>query len=202
VLAASEENYYETKPFEFGHLQNPVPASVYLDARDDYWGEQSHCTLTDDSHRPKLLFRNHVRHSLLLYQYACQLPTLADPPVTLLPIDTLDSDSEAPPFTVVAAHATPTCPIKEDRPNYSPEPPATAPRPGPGLFREQWPRPTGQSRNWRETESDFTNGHQDTAVGDGHGAGDASRSGRNGGRMRAGWATNGDENKDRGRTGV
>jgi hypothetical protein len=37
---AGEDLLYETSSFDFGHLQNPVPASVYFDAREDCWGEQ------------------------------------------------------------------------------------------------------------------------------------------------------------------
>jgi hypothetical protein len=41
----------EMVPFNFANLQDPVPASVYYDARfEDCWGKQSHCgTITDDT---------------------------------------------------------------------------------------------------------------------------------------------------------
>jgi hypothetical protein len=48
-------------PFDFGHMQNPVPARIYFDARKDCWGAQSHCgTITDDSYHPTLAIKNRV----------------------------------------------------------------------------------------------------------------------------------------------
>jgi hypothetical protein len=41
---------YETRPLDYGHLEDPVPENVYFHVRDDFWGEQSHCaTITDGS---------------------------------------------------------------------------------------------------------------------------------------------------------
>jgi hypothetical protein len=75
-------------------LPNPVPASVYYNARsDDCWGEQSHCrTITDDSFRPKLVIDGLSWADLVLPRpkdganWICALPELVDPPISLVPI--------------------------------------------------------------------------------------------------------------------
>jgi hypothetical protein len=75
---------YETKLFDFQNLYDPVPFSIWLDARDDCWGEQTHCaTITDGTYRPQILLANHVWRSLLGDNYVCELPTIVDPPITL-----------------------------------------------------------------------------------------------------------------------
>jgi hypothetical protein len=79
--------------FDFGHLQNPVPASVYYDARsEDCWGSlrQSHCaTITDGEYRPMLAFKNSVWKSIVSNWYDCGRPGLVDPPIALIPAYTL-----------------------------------------------------------------------------------------------------------------
>jgi hypothetical protein len=109
TLVSGEDIKYETNKFDFGHLQSPVPAVVYMEARSDCWGEQTHCgTLTDDSYRPQLLIRNHVWRSMLSDQYVCELPTVFDPPIALQTID-VGSELIAPEFpTEVAVFPTPT----------------------------------------------------------------------------------------------
>lgn len=82
----------ETVPFDFGHLQNPVPASVYYEARSaDCWGiKQTHCgTITDDTYRPKLIIKNKVWASIAPKWYECQRPVLVDPPIALTAVNTL-----------------------------------------------------------------------------------------------------------------
>lgn len=86
------ERELETVPFDFGHLQSPVPASVYYDARsEDCWGiKQTHCgTITDDMYRPQLMIKNKVWASIAPKWYACQRPELVDPPIVLSSVDTL-----------------------------------------------------------------------------------------------------------------
>jgi hypothetical protein len=86
-----------TVPFNFRDLQNPVPASVYYDARsDDCWGRQSHCgTITDDSYRPNILIKNRFWNSVLNEWSSCVRPGLVDPPISLvaLPESTLSPPS-------------------------------------------------------------------------------------------------------------
>ncbi|KAF2429061.1 hypothetical protein EJ08DRAFT_306044 [Tothia fuscella] len=55
----------ERVPINYANLLNPVPASVYYDARDaDCWGKQTHCgTITDDPYRPRLAIKNRVIHT-------------------------------------------------------------------------------------------------------------------------------------------
>ena len=106
-LYAGQDLLYETNSFDFGHLKNPVPASVYFDAREDCWGEQTHCaTITDDSYRPRLLLKRSIWRSLLGNHYFCELPLLVDPPVTLRPIEGGEGTMVAPFPAIVAA--TPT----------------------------------------------------------------------------------------------
>jgi hypothetical protein len=81
------------RPFNFLHVQDPVPASLYFDARrDDCWGVQSHCgTITDDTYRPRLsikrnFFSSMFPRSVLTWssvRWDCNIPTLVDPPVAL-----------------------------------------------------------------------------------------------------------------------
>jgi hypothetical protein len=83
---------YEMLPFDFGNLQNPVPANVYYDARaEDCWGNQTHCaTITDNSYRPQLAFKKKFWESLVPDYWAsgCYRPKVVDPPIALLPITT------------------------------------------------------------------------------------------------------------------
>jgi hypothetical protein len=66
----------QTRVLDFGHLPDPVPASIYYDAHDqDCWGEQSHCaTITDDSYRPKLFVDRRVWESILPEGFDCGDP--------------------------------------------------------------------------------------------------------------------------------
>jgi hypothetical protein len=76
-------------PFNFANLQDPVPASVYFDARaDDCWYEQSHCqTITDGSYRPRLVLGSEVwKKHPQVHQQSCYIPNLVDPPLALEPI--------------------------------------------------------------------------------------------------------------------
>lgn len=87
TLAASD---FEVRKFDFRDLQDPVPASVYFDARwNDCWDEhhQSQCaTITDDSYRPSLSIKPHVWASLLPKDLDCGMPVLVDPPVAMRPV--------------------------------------------------------------------------------------------------------------------
>jgi hypothetical protein len=75
--------------FDYGNLQNPVPASLYYDARPDCWGSnQTHCaTITDDTYRPSLAFKRSVWGSIGVGWDACLRPRMVDPPIALRPID-------------------------------------------------------------------------------------------------------------------
>jgi hypothetical protein len=77
-----------TAPLDYGNLIDPVPASVYFDARaNDCWGRQSHCgTITDDSYRPKLVLRNRVWGSLFPKDLNCHKIEIVDPPLVLRPL--------------------------------------------------------------------------------------------------------------------
>jgi hypothetical protein len=83
------------KAFDYANLQDPVPASVYYDARPDCWGEQTHCaTITDGTYRPNLVLRNRIWLDLVRNASIkiCSWPVLADPHMALYPLDTtLDS---------------------------------------------------------------------------------------------------------------
>jgi hypothetical protein len=86
-LGSGEERTDERVPFDFKNLANPVPASVYYDARrDDCWGQQTHCaTITDDSYRPRIVIHRRVWSSLFPAEYEyCGAPLLVDPPLGLV----------------------------------------------------------------------------------------------------------------------
>jgi hypothetical protein len=89
---AQYSNRWEMSSFNFAHLQNPVPASVYYDARsNDCWGglKQSHCgTITDDTFRPQLAFGNKVWASIASDWFDCYQPGLVDPAIVLHPVQT------------------------------------------------------------------------------------------------------------------
>jgi hypothetical protein len=78
---------------DFGHLQDPVPASVYYDARFlDCWGslKQTHCaTITDGSYRPLLLLKDTVWKSMIGDWDYCVRHLIVDPPTALIPAYTL-----------------------------------------------------------------------------------------------------------------
>jgi hypothetical protein len=115
----------ELESINFKNFENPVPASVYYDARvGDCWGKQSHCgTITDDSYRPSLAIKEKVWLSLLPKHYKCGRPMLVDPPISLLLVAT-----SALPAPTVRTYS----PAK---PGGMATPPASAPTPdipGPG----------------------------------------------------------------------
>ena len=94
----SAESFISTAfPLNYDHLREPVPASLYYNARtSDCWGKQSHCSrITDGSFRPLLSLHPDVWESLAAINlggplsmelYPCQLPLLVDPPLVLNPI--------------------------------------------------------------------------------------------------------------------
>jgi hypothetical protein len=92
---------YETRPFDFEHLRDPVPARVYYDARsEDCWGSQSHCsTITDDSYRPRLIIASRVWEDILPGGFLCRDPLVVDPPIALHPIDINQLPDSEPPLT-------------------------------------------------------------------------------------------------------
>jgi hypothetical protein len=93
----------EPRKLMLGDLKDPVPASLYYDARSaECWGLQSHCgTLTDGHFRPQLSLARKVWSSmndgtpLSCSGYCggendgideCAFPLLVDPPIQLEPI--------------------------------------------------------------------------------------------------------------------
>jgi hypothetical protein len=129
------ERLGQTLPLDFGHLQDPVPASAYYDARMlDCWGQQSHCqTITDDSFRPKLRIARRVWKSIFS-GITCEDPMINDPPLALT---ALNSDSvEIPQIPVEPSHTTSTPaqfhqnPGSFRRPDGHPDRPSHEPRPG------------------------------------------------------------------------
>ncbi|KAF2435290.1 hypothetical protein EJ08DRAFT_692557 [Tothia fuscella] len=87
-LPSTQDGGEQTLPLNFADLQDPVPASVYFDARwKDCWGEQKHCaTITDDSYRPQLHIHSQVWNDLFP-NMSCDVPRLVDPPIVLTRID-------------------------------------------------------------------------------------------------------------------
>jgi hypothetical protein len=106
--AAREYLIYETGRFNFDNLEDPVPASVYFDARSaDCWGEQTHCqTITDDSYRPPIVIQGTFWQSIWQSRFTdawkskriftCLAPQLVDPPIALRPIYSPQEVPEVP----------------------------------------------------------------------------------------------------------
>jgi hypothetical protein len=92
MLDFHTDDYAKTLPLDFGHLQNPVPASVYFDARsEDCWGIQTHCqTITDDSYRPHIWIDDKVWNGLAPDNTICRPLDLVDPPVSLYRLDNVN----------------------------------------------------------------------------------------------------------------
>jgi hypothetical protein len=90
----------EFLPFNYGNLIEPVPASVYYDARaHDCWGNQSHCaTITDGSYRPQLAFKKEVWEKLVpgFWNGSCGVPRVVDPPIALHPLGELPTPTVQP----------------------------------------------------------------------------------------------------------
>lgn len=100
----------ESVSLNFNDLQNPVPASVYYDARwSECWGNQTHCaTITDDSYRPRLGIKNSVWQSLFPILSECVQPMLPNPRVSMLPLGTtLDVPSVPQPTSALPGVAIP-----------------------------------------------------------------------------------------------
>jgi hypothetical protein len=89
-------------PLDLSNLPNPVPASVYFDARsDDCWAKHSHCsTITDDSYRPRLAIKARVWSSLMEGWSDCYHGSLVDPPIGLRPL----TEAQQQPTITVKPH--------------------------------------------------------------------------------------------------
>jgi hypothetical protein len=117
--------YYVTRmPLDFGHLQDPVPARVYYDARySDCWGRQSHCaTITDDNFRPWLFLPRRVWKSIIP-NFDCGLPSVVDPPIALTRLDGLPRPAEVLPEIVeaITKPSSPSYTQAQPRPGHVPE---------------------------------------------------------------------------------
>lgn len=90
-----------TASFDFGQIQEPVPASAYFDARhEDCWGIQTHCgTITHGMYRPELYIRGDVFTSEMRKNSVaggCTIPRLVDPPIALRPIPNQEQEPVHP----------------------------------------------------------------------------------------------------------
>lgn len=104
------EDSEEIVPFDFSDLPNPVPASIFYDARsEDCWGKQTHCgTITDDSYRPRLAVKAKAWSSLFPEWSNCYHGSLVDPPIALRPL--------TGPLSQATVTAKPHVPAKETSP--------------------------------------------------------------------------------------
>jgi hypothetical protein len=94
----------ETVPVDFANLIEPVPASVYYDARwDDCYGiSQTHCaTITEDSYRPRIAIKDSAWRSIAGKHSLCSMPFLNDPPI-ILRIESTIAAPSIPAFTTAA----------------------------------------------------------------------------------------------------
>jgi hypothetical protein len=184
VFSAYSNNLdYETVPFDFGNLKDPVPAGVYYDARHyDCIGKQSHCgTITDDSYRPNLRVASSI-WAQIFSNFACQNPMVVDPPIALYPIDQrMPMDQSNNPTGVVnqPSLVEPTFPAfpedshgafrEQPRPAQAPSSPHSSPTAitaGPfqvlwskdsGLFSNNRPKQQGQNTQSGLDEYDASN---------------------------------------------
>jgi hypothetical protein len=114
----------EIVPFNFKNLLNPVPASVYYDARtDDCWGKQNHCgTITDDTYRPHIWIKGNILQKYmpksLQGNFTCYLPDLYDPPMVLQAINTMDLPTLRPLSNI----AEPTPLVEQAQPQLARQP--------------------------------------------------------------------------------
>jgi hypothetical protein len=161
-LLAGENIQYEIKPFDFGHIQNPVPASVYFDARNDCWGEQTHCaTITDGTYRPKLLIGGNVWRRVLSSYFYCNWPSVVDPPIALEKIDE-DSGPPSPQLPEFPALITPNSVSGENSDHRIWKAVAT-PRPASRLFERPGPRATAGSQPGEDQSDEAVKNRGDDA---------------------------------------
>jgi hypothetical protein len=103
------EDTYETYPFNFGDLQDPVPASLYFNGRTDCWGQQSHCaTITGDTYRPRIKLKNRIWASLLPQGFDCRRLQFVDPPIRLQTMDLTERPTLHPITTIQQSEALST----------------------------------------------------------------------------------------------
>jgi hypothetical protein len=105
-----------TVQFDFWHLDNPVPASIYFNARmEDCLGRQKHCgTITDDSYRPIISINHDIWKTLLPSSlFPCRLPMLVDPPIALTRLDPVSAQL-VPPTVLPAGPSPVPIPVKND----------------------------------------------------------------------------------------
>jgi hypothetical protein len=142
--------------FDFRQVRDPVPASLYFNARiDDCWGNQSHCrTIADDTYRPKLSIKGKFISSLMPKGVYCGMPQLVDPPIALTPIyaaeERLPSPAVAPsrhtdPVYQPSLQESDTIDgikgrLRDDQPTYNPN----QARPGGGIT-PPYPLPTANT---------------------------------------------------------
>lgn len=93
------------KRVNFEDMLDPVPASVYFDARaHDCVGKQTHCgTITDGSYRPDIFLDFGFWKSLLPTDEDCGAMKVNDPPVTLVAVNTpksLNANAQILPWQV------------------------------------------------------------------------------------------------------
>jgi hypothetical protein len=94
-----ERTAVRTVRLDFEDLPNPVPASIYFDARiNDCWGKQTHCgTINDDSFRPKISLDLTIWRDLLPKDIDCPVLVLNDPPVSWVKVDEAGSENAMTP---------------------------------------------------------------------------------------------------------
>jgi hypothetical protein len=160
---------FTTAPIRIGDLVNPVPASLYYDARfEDCWGNQTHCgTITDDTYRPTLRLPAEVWKSIFGGKW-CGDPLLADPAISIHPIDKRLFTQESFPDTEPASTAaTPTIyPIEHSNPAIESAKPINRPTPPvPQVtYGPNRPQNTGlipSSQNWDPEYGQTSSGLRD-----------------------------------------
>lgn len=99
-LAAQYTSIEPFLPIDLADLIEPVPASIYYNAREDCFGKQSHCgVIEDDTYRPNLLLKFSAFRRLFPNHANCLRPLMVDPPITLQALD---------PFSTIAEATLPT----------------------------------------------------------------------------------------------
>jgi hypothetical protein len=142
--------FTDVVPFDFGHLQDPVPAHIYFNGRTDCWNKQTHCgTITDDTYRPTLLLRNKAWIDNGLGD--CAKMYLNDPPIALSPIEgnlkTLELPKALPRINSKIPALAKTSPgLKTEAGITSMIPTPTNASPGSKTEASRWPKETKKSK--------------------------------------------------------
>jgi hypothetical protein len=101
---------YTYEPMTFGDLEEPMPASLYYNARSiDFWGKQSHWNNNGTRISAQATPRPSVWKSLF-GGLMCEDPLLADPPIAFQRVEPGDNPEPMPKSCPISARPFPRLP--------------------------------------------------------------------------------------------